>query len=273
MTGALFRLEAHAVARARWFVAAVLLSLSLVGFFLLVAARESSVLGFTGFGKVMGGVVQASLLLIPLLSLASTAQAVTEARQSGVLEWMLSQPVTRSACFRAMLLPRLAALLTPLAGSVLGLAVVAAVLGQPVAPRLVAVFLAVLIGQGFAFGALGMWMSCISRTPEQALLRGLAIWMSTAVLVDFVLLGVLLRWELPASAVFCLAGLNPMQDGRVAVLAAIDPQMGALGPVGAWALHSLGEPLTLAWTIGWPFLLGALATLGAWASFLRRDVL
>ena len=93
--------------------------------------------------------------------------------------------------------PRLAALLTPLAGSVLGLAVVAAVLSQPVAPRLVAVFLAVLIGQGFAFGSLGMWMSCISRTPEQAL----------------------------------------PQDGRVAVLAAIDPQMGArhLGSLGVFS--------------------------------------
>ncbi len=273
MTGALLRLEAHAVARARWLGAAVTLSIALVGFFLLVAARESAVLGFTGFGKVMGGVVQASLLLVPLLSLASTAQAVTDARQSGVLEWMLSQPVSRTQCFSAMLLPRLAALLAPLAGSVLGLAAVAAVLGQPVAPRLVFVFLAVLLGQGFAFGALGMWMSCISRTPEQALLRGLALWMSTAILVDFVLLGALLRWELPAAVVFCVAGLNPMQDGRIAVLAAIDPQMGALGPVGAWALHTLGEPLTLAWTVGWPCLLGSLATLAAWRAFLRRDVL
>lgn len=273
MTGALLRLEAHAVARARWFGAAIVLALGLVGFFLLVAARESSVLGFTGFGKVMGGVVQASLLLVPLLALASTAQAVTAARQSGVLEWILAQPVTRTACFRALLVPRLVALLGPLAGSVLALGLVAALLGQPVQASLVAVFFAVLVGQGYAFGALGMWMSCISRTPEQALLRSLALWMGTAILVDFVLLGVLLRWDLPPAAVFALAGLNPMQDGRIAVLAAIDPQMGALGPVGTWAITTLGVGPTLAWTLGWPFLLGGIATVAAWRAFLVRDVL
>lgn len=273
MSTAVLRLEAYAVARARWFGAAIVLALGLVGFFLVVAARESTVLGFTGFGKVMGGVVQASMLLVPLLALASTAQAVTSARQSGVLEWILAQPVTRTACFRALLLPRLAALLAPLAGSVLALALAAVLLGQPVPARLVAVFLVVLVGQGFSFGALGMWTSCVSRTPEQALLRSLGLWMATAVLVDFVLLGVLLRWELPPAVVFVLAGLNPMQDGRVAVLAAIDPQMGALGPVGTWAVTTLGLGPTLAWTLLWPFLVGGAATVAAWRAFLARDIL
>lgn len=273
MIGALLRLEGHSVVRARWFAASVALSVALVGFFLVVAARESAVLGFTGFGKVMAGVVQVSLLMVPLLALASTAQAVTAARQAGVLEWYMSQPVSRDACFRALFLPRLGALVLPIVGSIVGLAAAAAAMGQSVEPRLVLVFLAVLVGQALAFGAIGMWVSCVSRAPEQALLAAVAIWMATAVLVDFVLLGVMLRWDLPPMAVFFLAALNPMQDGRVAVLAAVDPQMGVLGPVGTWAVATLGAGATLAITVGWPLVLAAGASLMARWEFLRRDVL
>lgn len=273
MSAAVLKLEARAVLRARWFVAALALAVGLVGFFLVVAARESAVLGFTGFGKVMGGVVQTSLLLVPLLALASTAQSVTSARQSGVLEWILAQPTSRAACFRAIAAPRLGALLLPLVGAVLALALAAALLGQPVPGELVVTYLAVLAGQGFSFGALGLWLSATARTPEQALLRSLGVWMGAAVLVDFLLLGVMLRWDLPPGVLFALAALNPMQDGRVAVLAAIDPQMGAIGPVGTWAITTLGAGPTLAWTLTWPLLSGAVALVFAHRAFLRRDVL
>ncbi len=273
MNFALARLEARSVIRARWFFASIVLSALLVGFFLVVAARESSVLGFTGFGKVMAGVVQASLLLVPLLALASTAQAVTAARQAGVLEWYMSQPVSRNACFGALFFPRLAALVLPVVVSLLGLAGAAAALGQPVPIGLVLTFLGVLVGQALAFGALGMWVSTLARAPEQALLGAVAVWMGAAILVDFVLLGVLLRWDLPPMMVFLLAGLNPMQDGRIAVLAAVDPQLGVLGPVGTWAVATLGAPATLAITVGWPLVLALVFSLLARRTFARRDVL
>lgn len=273
MSAALLRLEGQAVLRARWFGVTLLLALGIVGFFLVVAARESSVLGFTGFGKVMGGVVQTSLLLVPLLAILATAQAVTAARQSGVLEWYLSQPTSRLDCFRALLLPRLGALVAPLVGVMALLALAAAVLGQPVSGALLVNFTAVLVGQAVAFGGLGIAVSALSRTPEQALLRALGLWMGAAVLLDFVLLGVMLRWELPPAVVFALAALNPMQDGRVAVLATIDPAMGAIGPVGTWALTSLGTTATLAWTLAWPFLLGLGAVVVGGRAFTTRDVL
>ena len=273
MTSALLRLEWHAVSRQRWFYAALALSAGLVGFFVLVAARESSVLGFTGFGRVMGGVVQASLLLLPLLALFATSQSVTAARQSGVLEWYLAYPNARGDAFAALFWPRLGAVVVPVVGAVGGLGLAAAILGQAVAPGLLGAFLLLLAGQGFCFSALGMWISAMSRTPEQALLRALLVWISAGLLVDFVLLGMLLRWDLPAQVVFALAALNPMQAGRIGILAAIDPEMGAIGPVGTWAVVHIGAAATIAWGLGWPILLGGIASLLARSAFVRRDVL
>lgn len=269
---AISRLEARAVVRARWFAAAVTLAVGLVGFFGLVATRESAVIGFTGFGRVMGGVVQASLLFLPLLAVSSTAQAVTGAQQQGVLEWYLSYPAGRERVFWSLFWPRLVAVAGPVAFAVVLLGVIAAVLGQPVPFVLLGAFCAMLAGQGFCFSALGLAVSATARTPEQALLRALVLWIATAALVDFVVLGLLLRWDLPPYAVFALAGVNPVQAGRVGLLAVMDPRMGVLGPVGTWATVTLGQPLAVAYGLGWPVLVGVAALLVARRAFLRRDV-
>ena len=259
--------------RARWFLAALGLAASLVGFFVLVATRESAVIGFTGFGRVMGGVVQASLVFVPLLALTSTTQAVTAAKQAGVLEWYLSYPNGRNRCFLAMFLPRLAAVAAPVAGAVLLLGLAAAVMRQPVSFPLLATFLALLVGQAVCFSAVGMWVSTVSRTTEQALLTSLVLWMAAVALVDFVVLGLMLRWELPPALVFLLAGVNPVQAARIGILATVDPELGVLGPVGTWAVTTLGTGPTIAWGLTWPFLVGGVALAAAHRRFQLTDVL
>lgn len=267
MNLALLRLELYGALRARWFLASLLLALGLVGLFFAVATRESAVIGFTGFGRVLSGVVQASLLFVPLLALFSTAQAVTGARQSGVLEWYLSHPNSRERCFWALYLPRLGAVLLPMLGAVL----VLAALAQGLSPGLLATFLGLLAGQCFCFASAGMAASSLARTPEQALLGAVLVWMGAAVLVDFAVLGLLLRWDLPPQAVFALAGVNPVQAGRLGILAQVDPELGILGPVGTWMTTTLGPGMTLAYGLGWPVILGIFALFIARAVFLRRD--
>lgn len=272
MNSAIARLEVRAVLRARWFLASVGLALALVGFFVIVATRESSVIGFTGYGRVLGGVVQASLLFLPLLALFSTTQAITGAQQQGVLEWYLSYPTTRAGCFWAMFAPRFAAVAAPATIAVLALGGVGAVAGEGLDAAMLATFLTMLVGQAFCFASVGMWVSAISRAPEQALLRGLVLWMAAAALVDFVVLGLLLRWDLPPYLVFALAGFNPVQAGRIGLLAVVDPQLGVLGPVGTWATTTLGPASTVAYGLGWPIILGVVALLAAWRAFHRRDI-
>lgn len=269
----LVRLEGHAVLRQRWFAAAIVLAVAMVGFFFVVATRESAVLGFTGYGRVMAGVVQASLLFVPLLALLATAQAIPAARDGGVLEWYMTLPADRASAFGALWWPRLLATGGPAALAVGLLGLAALFSGAPVAPSLWGALAALLTGQAYCFAAVGLAIGAWSRSSEGALVRALLVWAACALLVDFVVLGLLLRWELSPLAVFALAGVNPMQAGRVGILATIDPEMGALGPVGTWAVVTLGAHLTTLWGLGWPFLVGTLAlALGRWR-FLRGDVL
>lgn len=271
--GTVAALEVASVLRARWFPTALVLAAGIVGLFVVVTTRESAVIGFTGYGRVLAGVVQAALLFLPLLAVFATAQAVPSARQQGVLEWYLAHPVTRATCFHALFWPRFAAVVAPMAGAVVVLGALAAALGQPVPLTMLAAFAGLLLGQGLCAAAVGMWVGVTARTPEQALLRGIVAWVLAAALVDFVLVGVLLRWSLPPHLIFALATVNPIQAGRVGMLAVLDPELSVLGPVGIWMVSQLGATGAAAWGLGWPALAGAIAFFGARRAFLRSDVL
>lgn len=269
----ILRLEVQSVLRARWFFLSLATAAGLALFFVGVAMRESAVLAFTGFGRVVTGTALASLLFLPLLAVFSTAQAVPQARQQGVLEWTMSHPIERSSLFWGIFLPRLAAVVGPVIGMVALVGLAAALFGHPL-PWDLALRLFLLLGsQGFCFAALGMWISVRAKAPENALIRGLLLWMGTIALYDFALIGLLLRVKLTPWAVFLLAGVNPVQAGRLGVLASADPDLGLLGPVGTWMAVQLGPIGTLAYALGWPTLLGLCALLLARWSFIRRDLM
>jgi ABC-type transport system involved in multi-copper enzyme maturation permease subunit len=268
----LLRLESAGVLRARWLAVSCALAASLVAFFVVLATRESAVLAFTGFDRVVNGVGVAGLLFLPLLAVLSTSQAIPQARQNGALEWILSHPVSRSSCFWSLFVPRALAVCGPVIGAVLALGIAAAVLGEAVPYGPLGRFFVLLAGQGVCFAALGMAAGALSRSAEQSLLAGLVVWASAVALLDFALIGTMLRWRLPPEMVFALASFNPVQAGRLGLLSGADPDLGLLGPVGTWITVNLGPAITLTYAIAWPIVLGAIALLLARAAFLRRDV-
>ena len=86
---ALLRLELADAVRSRW-LSFVLLSYTLVfGAFGWLGLRESSVLGFTGLSRVVLNAANAVVVLLPLVALVATSQAVVRARSSGLFELIL----------------------------------------------------------------------------------------------------------------------------------------------------------------------------------------
>ena len=69
---AVARLDLGEVLRSRWLVLCLLLYALLGGVFVLVGLRESSVLGFTGVGRVLFSLCHALVLFLPLLALLAT---------------------------------------------------------------------------------------------------------------------------------------------------------------------------------------------------------
>jgi ABC-type transport system involved in multi-copper enzyme maturation permease subunit len=270
---AVARLEWAEVLRSRWLLICIGVYAGLAALFVLVGLRESSVLGFTGVGRVLFSLSHALLLLLPLIALAATGQVVNRARDDGGLELLLSHPLRRSRYLAAVSAIRFLALSVPLVAMLLLIGAVGrAITGQPVPWSFLLRACALCTVLLFAFVALGIAISVTVRSPARAMTYVVVAWAASVALLDFGLIGLMLSWRLDPAAVFSLAVLNPVECVRVALLAAAEPDLATLGPVGFFLTHRLGPDALLALGIGWPLCFGALTWLAALRSFRRGDL-
>jgi ABC-2 type transport system permease protein len=270
---ALFRLELADSLRSRWIVFTAAVYGIVFAAFVWLGLRESTVLGFTGLSRVVLNVANAVVIAVPLVALVASSQTIVRARTSGFFELVLSQPCRRQDWLVAVIGSRTIVVLGPLLVLFAGTLIAGAFLGgdELLAP-LVLRSLAVIAALGWAFLGIGLLASAVAKTPERATVYALLAWLVGAALHDFALIGALLRFRLPPEAVFVLAGLNPVEAARVALLTGVDPELGVLGPVGFWIANSFGSSATLAVGVGWPVVLGTLCMAIAQKRLSRSDL-
>jgi ABC-2 type transport system permease protein len=267
------RLDLAEVLRSRWllFCGGAYLVLAVV--FVLVGLRESSVLGFTGVGRVLLSMCHALLLLLPLLALTMFAPVIGRAREDGSLELLFSQPLRRSAWFVGVTLTRYAVLVVPLVVLMVGLGLYGQLVrGQAVPWPFVVRALVVSAALLAAFSGIGILISTLVRNPARVTTYVVLAWALGVALLDFGLVGVMLRWRLDAQAVFTLAALNPVQDARMALLSGLEPDLATLGPVGFYLTHRFGAAALYLLGVGWPLAVGVGTWTGAYVAFRRGDL-
>lgn len=268
------RLDLAELARGRWLIFAAIVYLFLGGVFVLVGARESSLFGFTGIGRVVLAFCHALLLALPLLALTATGQVVGRGREDGSFELLFTQPLGRGAWFAGVSLVRVAALIVPLGVLVVAMGLVAQhVLGQP--PPWPFLWRTVLVCASLlaAFAGIGLAISTFVRHPGKQALALLAAWALGVALLDFGVVSLLLRWRLPPELVFTLTALNPVEAARLALLSGLDAELSTLGPVGFYLANRVGPDALFAFGVAWPLAVGAGAWLAALRSFRRADLL
>jgi ABC-2 type transport system permease protein len=270
---AVVRLDAADVLRSRWLLFSGAVYASLAAAFVLVGTRESTVMAYTGFGRTLTSLTHVLVLLLPLLALTATGQLVSRARDDGALELLLAYPIRRSAYLLGVTLVRYLALFVPLALVMLAVAFVAAALFRQEVPwALFGRSLALSGALLWAFVGVGLAVSTTARDQTKSLVALLVVWALVVALLDFGLVALMLRLRLNPRAVFVLAGLNPVQCVRVALLAGGDPDLQTMGPVGFYLAHRIGSGGLLALGIGWPAAVGTASFAYALRRFTTRDL-
>ncbi len=270
---AVARLDLAEVVRSRWLVVCLVLYGVLAALFVLVGLRESSVMGFTGMGRVLFSLCHALLLLLPLVALAVTGQVVNRARDDGALELLLSHPIRRTSYLAAVTVVRFVALTLPLVALLLGLGVVGHfAFGQPVPWHFVLRAASLCAALLWAFTALGIAISVVVRSPARAMMALIVAWALGVALLDFGLIGLMLTWRIEPHAVFVLAAANPVQAVRMALLSSAQPDLATLGPVGFYLAHRFGPDGLMVLGLAWPALFGTLAWLAALLGLRRGDL-
>ncbi len=267
------RLDLGDVLRSRWLPLSTGVYAVLAGALVIVGMRESTVMGFTGMGRVMLSFAHVLLVVLPLLAVSATAQVVTRAREDGTIELLFSQPLSRGAYLASITLVRYLVLLLPLAALLVAMALVAKLAFREAVPfamlgRTIAVGAALL----WSFVGIGLLVSVRTRNGAKAVVAGLVVWALAVAVLDLGVVGLLLHARLSPHVVFGLAGLNPVQAARLALLSGIEPDLGTLGPVGFYLVHEVGAGGLLAYGLAWPLIVGTTSWLVASRSFARGDL-
>ena len=181
---------------------------------------------------------------------------------------MCAQPLGRGAYLVAITAVRFAAIVAPIAAVLVAIALCGAIGDrQPIPWAYLARSLGVLAALAWAFAGIGLAISTLVRHPVRMLTCTVLVWAAGVALLDAGLIGVLLRWQLPARAVFALAAINPVEDARLALLSGIDRDLSTLGPVGFYLAGRPArrrraprarrrDPAGLGGTLGWLAALG-----------------
>jgi ABC-type transport system involved in multi-copper enzyme maturation permease subunit len=266
-------LDVGEVLRSRWLVLCLGVYALLGAVFVLVGMRESSVYGFTGTGRVLFSLCHALVILLPLLALLATGQVVNRARDDGTLELLLSHPIGRTAYLAGVTLIRGFALAAPLVLVLGALTTLSAIVFDQAIPFAFLIrSIAIAVTELVAFVGLGIATSVMVRHPARAITVIFVIWAASVALLDFAGIGLMLRWRVPAQAVFALAVLNPVQAARMALLSTAEPSLATLGPVGFYLANRVGSAALFAIGLVWPALVGVGAWLLAWRAFRRGDL-
>lgn len=269
---AIARLDLVAIWRSRW-LWFCLIAYALLGVVLVTASsRESFVLGFTGSSRVLLSFSHALVLVLPLIALTATAPVIQRAREDGSLELLLSQPLAPSSWFLTTFVVRYLALVAPLALAMIGIGAWGQVVyGDPVPWSFLVRALAISCALLFAFCGIGACISAYVRDPARIITYLVIAWALGVALVDFGLIGVMLRWHVNPHFVFAVAIANPVEASRLALLAHLQPDLGTYGPVGLYLAHRVGAAALFVIGIAWPTFVGALTGLIAFQKFRRSD--
>ncbi len=264
---ALVRRELGESLRSRWFM--VYSGIFLVGALALTlfGLSGSEIYGYRGFAKVMAGLVNLALLFVPLMALFPATAAIAGERETGSLEYLVSQPISFGELFWGKWLGVSIAVWLSLC---LGFGLAGAIAASGGTPwQLIALLLAFTLLLAEAFVAIGFLCSIFGRTRARATSAGLAVWIVAIGLGTLGIMGLVLRWGLPRFVLMSWAFVNPVETFRLGVIASLDGDGSTLGPVGATWMATLGAEgliaLCFAVLLFWTFL----PTAVAWWRFRR----
>lgn len=127
-------------------------------------------------------------------------------------------------------------------------------------------------GTGLVFSGIGMLISTLARSSDVAQGAAFVVWLTLLLFLDLILLGIMIREQLPAESAVAIALANPMQVFRTASMMLFDPQLVLLGPSAYVILDNFGQEGFIAYALIYPVILGTASAGIGYAVFRRSDL-
>jgi len=259
--------------RSRWFWVYSFLFGGFVAVMFAMGITESQIIGFVGLSRLMVTFMQVSMVILPIYVLISTVRSVVGDRESNVMEYILSLPISFTGYFWGKFIGRFIVIYVPVFIALLGAAIWGSITNIDVPWDLFSYYSFLLGAMVFCFLGIGMFISAIARSQDMAVSSAFIIWLILVAFLDLLLMGIMLKMRMNPEIVIGVGMINPLQVFRTAVLALFDPKLTVMGPASYYILDIVTRNVFIVFAIAYPVLLGALLGLFGNRHFNKNDII
>jgi len=234
---------------------------------------ESQIIGFVGLGRLMITFMQVCMVVLPIYVLISTVRSVVGDKETNVMEYILSLPISFNGYFWGKFIGRFIVIFLPVFLALFGATIWGTISNIDVPWDLFALYSSLLASMVFCFLGLGMFISAKARSQEMAIGSAFIIWLFLVAFLDLILMGVMLKMRMNPEFIIGIGMFNPLQVFRTGVLSLFDLKLTVMGPASYYILDTVTRPVFIVFSIIYPILLGSLFAFLGNRHFNKNDVI
>jgi ABC-2 type transport system permease protein len=259
--------------RSKWFYVYSVVFGGLMALFFITGVSDSVVMGFTGLSRMLLIFIQVTIIILPIFILITTVKSISGDRESNVLEYMLSFPVSLKDYYWGKMLGRFLTVFMPVFLALLLGVVFGLFKGGDLPWKMVFLYSSLLFSLSFVFLGLAFFLSTLVKSTDIALGSSFVVWIVMLAFIDIALMGLMLQNRMSDGLIVGLAMLNPIEVFRIGAISLFDPELTVIGPVAYYLLDTLGATLLMAYAIIYPILIGILLSYFGYIAFRKKDLL
>ncbi len=268
----IFSIDIKESLRSKWFLSYSLIFGGIVALFFISGVTESKIQGFSGLSRLLLIFIEICIVILPIFILVSTVRTIAADRDSNVLEYLLSFPISLGDYFFGRFLGRLVSVTLPIFGALVLALVWGVAKGVEVPWGIFFYYIGLIFALNVNFLGFSFFISSIVKSQEVALGVAFFLWLALLAFIDILLIGVLSQKFASAELVFSIALSNPLQVFRLGAISLFDPEMAVIGPSAYFILDEFGKIFFSIYALVYPIILGIIFAILGFVAFKKRDL-
>ena len=258
--------------RANWFIVYSLVFGGLIALFFIAGITESQVMGFSGLSRLLLMYIQVAIVILPIFILITTVRSISGDRDSHILEYMLSFPISLKQYYWGKVFGRFITVFLPVFMAMFFAIIYGMFKGADVPWSIFFLYTGLLFAMSSAFLGIAFFISSIVKSSEMALGISFFIWIFLLAFIDIALISLMMQQRINTELIIGIAMMNPMEIFRVAAISLFDPELTVMGPVAFYILDMMSQKVFVFISIMYPLVLGLLFALLGFKIFSKKDL-
>lgn len=268
----IFKTDINESLRSKWFLVYSLIFGGIIALFFITGITESRIQGFSGLSRLLLIFIEICIVIIPIFILINTVRTIAGERDSNILEYMLSFPISLKEYFFGKFLGKLFTVTLPIIGALV-LALVWSLFKSVDIPwAIFFYYIGLIIAINICFLGISFLVSSLVKSQDIALGVAFFVWLLLLALIDLLLIGFLIKTTANPDLIYAIALSNPLQVFRIGAIALFDPDLSVIGPASYFILDEFGKNFIALYCIIYPAILGIIFAILGYTIFKRKDL-